>query len=232
MCSLTCDFRPILSRRSRMQPSRLIFVSGLCLTALVVSGARPVTHLVRAEKIAPNDNAHRAGRLDKGVLTVSLEARSGEWRPEESEGPAIPVAAFAVTGGTLQTPGPLLRAPMGTELRITMHNALAVPMWVYGLGEKHGYADSVQLAAGETRELRFKATTPGISYYAARTSTGSVFNRATDDSQLNGVIVIDPPGAPPDRIFVISQWYTIDSTTMSGIGPISALAFNGLGWPH
>jgi len=215
-----------------MQPSRFVLVSALCLTAPVLSSARTATHLARAETIAPNDNAHRAGRLEKGVLTVSLEARTGEWRPEESDGPAIRVAAFAVTGGSLQTPGPLLRAPVGTELRITMHNALAVPMWVYGLGEKRGYADSVQLAAGETRELRFKATTPGISYYAARTSTGPVINRAADDSQLNGVIVIDPPGAPPDRIFVISQWYTIDKTTMSGIGRISALAFNGLGWPH
>jgi FtsP/CotA-like multicopper oxidase with cupredoxin domain len=47
------------------------------------------------------------------------------------------------------------------------------------------------------------------------------------------VIVIDPPGAAPsDRIFVISNWYTLDSNTMSGVGPNTIIAFNGLGWPH
>lgn len=210
-----------------MKPARLLAIAAI-LAAPLALGAAPRT----AERIAPNDNTHRAGRLDNGVLTVSLEARTGEWRPEESEGPAIPVAAFAVTGGSLQTPGPLLRVPVGTELRVTMHNALAVPMWVYGLGEKRGYADSVQLAAGETREFRFKATTPGISYYAGRTTTAPVIFRTTDDSQLNGVIVVDPPGAPPDRIFVISEFFTLDSTTVSGLGPVSDLVFNGLGWPH
>jgi manganese oxidase len=91
----------------------------------------------------------------------------------------------------------------------------------------------VQVAAGETRELHFRATMPGLSYYAGRTLPGPVFARSSDDSQLNGVIVIDPPGATPsDRIFVISNWFTLDSTTMSGLGPNSALAFNGLGWPH
>ncbi|MFI5241764.1 MAG: multicopper oxidase domain-containing protein [Gemmatimonadales bacterium] len=215
-----------------MQSSRIVLLSWLCVATLAFSGARPATLSKHAESIAPNDNTHSAGRLDKGVLTVSLEARTGEWRPEESAGPAIPVAAFAVVGGSLQTPGPLLRAPVGTEIRVTMHNALTVPMWVYGLGEKHGYADSVQLAAGATHDFRFRATTPGISYYAARTTTAPVIFRATDDSQLNGAIVIDPPNAPPDRIFVISEWFTLDSTTVSGLGPISALAFNGLGWPY
>jgi len=216
-----------------MQSSRLVLLSGLCVAALALSGARAATFSRHAESIAPNDNAHRAGRLDKGVLTVSLEARTGEWRPEEGTGPTYPVAAFSVAGGPLQTPGPLLRAPVGTEVRVTMHNALAVPMWVYGLGEHHGYADSVQLAAGETREMHFRATTPGIWYYAARTTHDRVSNRQTDDSQLNGAIVVDPPGAvPADRIFVISDWYTVDPKTVSGLGPNSIIAFNGLGWPY
>lgn len=143
------------------------------------------------------------------------------------------VAAFAEGGGPLQTPGPLLRAPVGTEFRITVHNTLAVPMWVYGLGDRRGYADSVRLAAGETREMRFHASTPGISYYAARTTADPASNRTTDDSQLNGVIVIDPPGATPaDRIFAITSWFTIDPKTMSGLGPNAIVAFNGLGWPY
>jgi FtsP/CotA-like multicopper oxidase with cupredoxin domain len=122
---------------------------------------------------------------------------------------------------------------VGTELRVTVHNALAVPMWLYGLGEHRGFADSVQIAAGESRELRFRPTAPGLYYYAGRTTANPVGARTTEDSQLNGVIVVDPPGAtPPDHIFVISGWVTFDSTTVSGLGPHAVLTFNGLGWPH
>ena len=216
-----------------MQVNRFACIAALCATALSLSGAARAPHPLRAEQIVPNDNAHRAGHLAKGILTVALEARRGEWHPEEAGGPTIPVEAFSVVGAPLQTPGPLLRAPVGTEIRVTMHNALAIPMWVYGLGEHHGFADSVEVPAGETREMHFRATTPGLSYYAGRTSRGPMQARLTDDSQLNGAIVIDPPGAAPsDRIFVISGWVTRDSTTVSGLGPNATLAFNGLEWPH
>ncbi len=216
-----------------MEANRFACIAALCATALSLSGAVRAPRPLRAEQIVPNDNAHRAGHLAKGVLTVSLEARRGEWHPEEGSGPTLSVEAFSVVGEPLQTPGPLLRAPVGTEIRVTMHNALAMPMWVYGLGEHRGFADSVEVPAGETREMHFRATTPGLSYYAGRTSRGSMQARTTDDSQLNGAIVIDPPGAAPsDRIFVISGWATLDSTTVSGLGPNATLAFNGLEWPH
>ena len=162
-----------------MHSKSLVFLAVMCAAALSLGGARHVRVPSRAERIAPNDNARRAGRLEKGVLTVAIEARDGEWRPEEDEGPTYKISAFSVAGGPLQTPGPLLRAPVGTEFRVTMHNALAVSMWVYGFGERRGYADSVQVSAGETRELRFRATTPGISYYAARTTSGPVRARIT-----------------------------------------------------
>ena len=216
-----------------MQANRVACIAGLCATALLLSGARGASNHAAGERVAPNDNAHRAGHLAKGVLTVALEARRGEWQPEESGGPTIPVEAFSVAGGPLQTPGPLLRAPVGTEIRVTMHNALATRMWVYGLGEHRGFADSVEVPAGETREMHFRAAAPGVYYYAGRTLRGSVVARTTDDSQLNGAIVIDPSGAiPSDRIFVISGWATLDSTTVSGLGPNATLAFNGLEWPH
>jgi len=225
-----------------MIASRILLLSCICGTGVAFGGVPDASHAPsapsapsapRAEQIAPNDNAHRAGHLSHGVLTVALEARNGEWHPESSAGPTYAVAAFAEGRGALQNPGPLLRAPVGTEIRVTMHNALDKPMWVYGLGEGRGYSDSVQVAAGETREMHFRATTPGLSYYAARTTTAPVRDRRTEDSQLNGVIVIDPPGATPsDRIFAITQWYTIDTTTVSGLGPNSMLAFNGLGWPY
>ena len=128
-----------------MNARRIICLAAVCTAATSLSGAARAPHLLRAEQIAPNDNEHRAGHLARGVLTVALEARHGEWRPEENDGPPRPVAAFAVSGGPLQTPGPLLRAPVGTEIRVSLRNALAKPMWVYGLGEHRGFSDSVQM---------------------------------------------------------------------------------------
>jgi FtsP/CotA-like multicopper oxidase with cupredoxin domain len=216
-----------------MHTKRIICLVAIGASALSLGGAARAPHSASAEQIAPNDNQHRAGRLAKGVLTVTIEARNGEWHPEESDGYTYAVAAFAVAGGPLQAPGPLLRAPLGTEIRVTMHNRLAAPMWVYGLGEHRGFADSVQVAPGETREFRFRAMQAGLSYYSGRTSGDPVGARTMDDSQLNGAIVIDPPGATPsDRIFVISNWHMIDTMTMSGLGPHAILTFNGLGWPH
>jgi len=146
-----------------MHTYRIICLAGACVAAISLSGATRGSRHARAERIAPNDNEHRAGHLEKGVLTVALEARHGEWWPEENDGAPRPAAAFAVLGGPLQTPGPLLRAPVGTEIRVTLHNALAKPMWVYGLGEHRGFSDSVQIAAGETREMHFRPMVAGLS---------------------------------------------------------------------
>ena len=204
-----------------------LYLSTICCMALLIGGAR------RAEHIAPNDNSRHAGHLANGVLTVALEARTGEWRPEGPDGPLYTVAAFAESGGALQTPGPLLRAPVGTEMHVTVRNTLSKPMWVYGLGEHRGYNDSVQVGVGESREMRFRATTPGLYYYMARTIASNLTARLTDDAQLNGAISIDPPGVTPlDHIFVISSWFTLDSTTVSGIGPNGVITFNGQSWPY
>ena len=224
-----------LSLRMTLSPACVALGAALCSAFMPAGGlaAHP-----RAERslatVAPNDNHRAAGTLANGVLTVALEARTGTWQPEGATGPTYSVAAFAVVGGPLQTPGPLLRVPVGTEVRATVRNALTVPMWLYGFGVTRGYGgDSVQIAPGATRDVHFRADTPGMSYYAARTSRGPVIARLADDAQLNGVIVVDPPGVvPKDRIFVISNWFTVDPKTISGLGPNAMIAFNGLGWPH
>jgi FtsP/CotA-like multicopper oxidase with cupredoxin domain len=196
------------------------------------AGARP------ARTVVPNDNRHAAGMLRRGVLTIRLDARMGEWKPDGDAGPALPTAAFAEAGGPLQTPGPLIRVPVGTEIRATVSNHLVKPMWLYGMGRTRGLAgDSVQIMSGASRELRFRVTEPGTFYYAARTDSFPVLIRLNEDSQLNGIIIVEPKGAkaPPDeRIFAITLWGIPDPTakTGSGLGPNFTVAFNGRTWPH
>jgi FtsP/CotA-like multicopper oxidase with cupredoxin domain len=185
-------------------------------------------------EVTINDNRRSAGRLADGVLTVRLEARNGTWYPDGRDGLGLPVAAFAEEGKPLQNPGPLIRVPAGTAVHATVRNSLAKPLTVYGLGDQRGIAaDSVRLAPGELREMRFTATAPGTYYYAGTTTPAPVLGRGTEDSQLNGAIVVEPSGltGPADRVFLISWWFTIDSTSPSGLGR-ATLAINGRSWPH
>jgi FtsP/CotA-like multicopper oxidase with cupredoxin domain len=191
-----------------------------------------------AASVDANANTRPAGRLAGGVLTVALETRTGVWRPEGPDGPALPVFAFAEPGGAPTTPGPLLRVPTGTEVRATVHNTLPVPITVHGLGAARGAADSgTVVAPGARAAFRFRAGAPGVSYYAAYAGPRRPpMVRFHDDTQLHGAIVVDPParaGAAPrgDRIFVISSWFTRDTTAVSGLGPNSVLAINGRSWP-
>ncbi len=190
-----------------------------------------------APQILTNDNRHAAGRLKDGVLTLRLEARAGMWYPEGPEGMARPVAAFAEEGRPLQNPGPLIRVPAGTEVRATVRNSLAEPLTIFGLGERRGIAaDSFRIEPGGVREMRFTAAAPGTYYYAGKTTPVPLFRRRGPDSQLNGVIVVDPPDTAPgrtrDRIFVISWWGSDDSTAVSGLASGNIMAINGLSWPH
>jgi FtsP/CotA-like multicopper oxidase with cupredoxin domain len=187
-----------------------------------------------AVSVHPNDNRRPAGHYRSGVLTVHLVARTGVWEPDGPNGGQHTVEAFAEEGKALETPGPLLRAPAGSRVQASVTNSLAVPLWVYGLGDVRGLADSFLVAPGATVARNFRLDAPGTFYYAARGEARAALGRTHDDSQLHGAIVVDPAGAPatPDRIFVISTWYTIDTTTVSGLGPNSVLAINGLSWPY
>ena len=184
------------------------------------------------ESIAANDNRHVAGSLAGKVFTIKLEAREGLWRPEGENGRAIPVAAFAEEGKPLTNPGPLIRVAVGTEVRATIHNTLAKPLILSGLGKTRGMSDSVIVPANGRANVSFTAATPGTYYYVGRRGLGPFGTRPDGDFELNGAIVVDPPNTTPtDRVFVISWWFTVDSTSKTGLGR-STMAINGLSWPH
>ncbi|HJU66214.1 MAG TPA: multicopper oxidase domain-containing protein [Gemmatimonadaceae bacterium] len=171
------------------------------------------------------------------MLSLRLEAKDGLWYPEGPDGMARPVAAFSEEGGPLQNPGPLIRVSVGVEVRVTVRNSLGVPLTMFGLGERRGVeADSFRIDPGGVHEARFMAAVPGTYYYAGKTtSVPRLFARGGPDSQLNGVIVVDPIGAPDparDRIFVMSLWGRVDTTSPSGVGRGALMTVNGLSWPH
>src|SRR5215831_10574017 len=198
---------------------------------VLVGGAmQPFT----AATVAPNDNRSSAGILEWGVLNVTLEARFGLWYPEGGDGHALRVAAFAEEGDELTTPGPLIRVTVGTTVRATLLNRLDQPLVVLGFGKTRGLADSVIVPADGQTVVSFTATVPGTYYYAAHRAAEPSGGRTPDDSQLNGVIIVDPPNATPDpneRTLAMSWWCKIDPWGRTGIEHCT-MAINGLSWPH
>jgi FtsP/CotA-like multicopper oxidase with cupredoxin domain len=206
----------------------------LCIIALINAPSAYAARPENPEIITSNQMRTAAGTLANGVLTVRIDARNGVWYPDGPGKFERQVAAFAEEGKGLQNPGPLVRVTAGTEVRMTFRNSLDKPLWLFGLGQTRGIqADSFVVAPGATREISFKAGEPGIYYYAGKTSKETVLGRFLDDSQLNGAIVIDASGVqPPDRIFLISWYGDLDSTSVSGLSSDGVIVINGLSWPH
>ncbi|HYV97342.1 MAG TPA: multicopper oxidase domain-containing protein [Gemmatimonadaceae bacterium] len=208
----------------------LLVLSFVSLAALGAATMAPPA----AETVRPNDNRALAGTLKGAVLTVALEARTGQWRPEGDSGRALDVAAFAEAGKGLSTPGPMLRVKTGTEIHATIRNKLAKPLTVFGFGKKRGMADSIVIAPNATGDVTFTATTPGTFYYLARTGVDPFGGRLPEDTQLHGAIIVDPPGAMNvrnERILAMSWYFTVNFKSKSGLGH-GTMAINGLSWPH
>ena len=223
--------------------------SVLTLVPLLVGGApapapRPMPRpAARALPVArPNDNRVPAGTLRDGVLTLALEAQVTLWHPDGDSLPGMAVEAFAEAGRAPSAPGPLVRVPAGTELRLAVRNTLPtdtltfhVPAWIAG-AERGAALDSLVLVPGARGELRVRAARPGNYVYRAngRTRLDGVLKMR---GLLAGAIVVDSAGtdprrAPRDRVLVLTGLN--DSLTAYNV-PVTeraVVAVNGRAWPR
>jgi FtsP/CotA-like multicopper oxidase with cupredoxin domain len=186
-----------------------------------------------------NDNREPAGELRGQALALRLVARAATWQPEGAAGPTAEVYAFAEEGETPRIPGPLIRVPVGTEVRATLRNALPDTLRVFGLQDRPaqgGTLDSVVLVPDETREIRFRAGSPGTYLYWGRTLRDTFPFGQFVDGQLSGAIVVDSTGAPrtpTDRILVVGLWKGNNPPFGTPVEKREeALVVNGLSWPH
>ena len=213
------------------------------LVALTVLLGFSGTGAVRADPdlvpIRWNDNDRPAGVLQSGALTLHLELARGEWRYLGDDRPGVEVLAFREIGRDPENPGPLIRVPLGTEVRVTVANPLDVPLVVHGLAPRRvADMDSLVVLAGATREARFVADAAGTFFYWG-TTTGSRLafevpdSRLFEDSQLNGALIVDPPGSPPgrDKIMVLSIWFERPREGQELDWQTETMAMNGRPWP-
>ena len=204
------------------------------------SGSRSASRVRHAgERVAVNDNRASAGTLRDGVLTIRLEAREGDWRPDRDTDPGLMIRAFGEQGGPLQVPGPLIRVAEGTTIHAFVKNTLSgATLRVFGL-ETHpsvasaSVSNAMEIPPGEEREVRFVAGAPGTYFYSATTSDGRqspIFGRG---SLLNGAFIIDPRGQPTrDRVFVVGAWADSIVAPAGGRPVVGRIVINGKEWPH
>ena len=225
--------------------SRLHFPLALCLSLLgtIAPAVRSQTPAkpspATVSRVVINDNRAPAGTLRNGVLTLQLEARLADWHPEGDSAEGATVPAFAERGRAPRIPGPLIRVPAGTRVVVTVHNALAQQLTIRGLRTRDVASaarppvDTIGLAPGESRDVRFTLDVPGTYYYFGSTRGQTIDWRAGDDSQLSGAIVVDPRGASPrrDRIFVIGVWSDTAGRVLAQRNRILS-TLNGRSWPH
>lgn len=207
--------------------------------AVIVAGASDAGRNV-PPVLVPNPNTASAGTLRDGVLSIELDALESRWHPDGGAVPGSAVIAFAERGKAPSIPGPLVRVPAGTLVRLSVRNTLARPIRFF-LPTSPSTDDSIVVAPGATGDIETRATTPGNYIYRATDGTRAS-RRLRVGSALAGAMIVDSAGSaipPRDRVMMILM--TPDSATIarqeadSTLSPIDgefAFTINGRSWPR
>ncbi|HWH53074.1 MAG TPA: multicopper oxidase domain-containing protein, partial [Gemmatimonadaceae bacterium] len=191
-----------------------------------------------------------AGVLNHGVLTATLEAKEVLWQLNGPQRAPTTIEAFAESGHAPLMPGPLIRAPQGTELRLSIRNSLRLPLTFYlpaavSAGGDSAM-DSVVVGPGAVGRITARLTMPGTYGYRASTPTGA--SRLMQYAGvLAGALVVDStnaPARPRDRVFVImgtgdSAWMARADSLPASLGLTTNVppstrfiwTINGRAWP-
>ncbi len=247
---------PCKSPRSRIPPA-----SAFLLLVAITGCSQPAQSDPDDLPVAvPNDQRTPAGEMVEGELRVELEAVRAAWYPRGPDGPRIETPAFREVGGPPQVPAPLIRAPAGTPVRVSVRNTLDRQVAVRGLldrgsmdparvGRPPGappvapdflFADSLLVPAGETREVSFTPSAEVTSIYFGRTEADDVELSAptwTPGGETDGVLEGGFVGGlvvdPPGGAPDPGERLFLITTASvrQDPVPILLLSFNGLSWP-
>lgn len=212
-----------------MRAMQLVAVSWLMVAGAGGAGA-PVSQL---PVVAFHDNTMPAGRLVNGEHTLALEIQRAMWHPYGDDRPGREMFSFAEPGARPVTPGPLLRVPLGTRLRVTVRNPTDSAFVVRGLQSRQSPRDSILLRPGESREVAFTADTEGTFYYYAAFVGQDLTLRRFEDANLAGVFIVDPVGVAPPPEHLVMMTMSFDERGPDGIGALAReiAVMNGRPWP-
>lgn len=218
------------------------------LLAIAIPASAPiVADRSAAPPLAQHEDFRRAAGVRRAdTLSASLSIREVRWHPEGRAGAELSAFAFVEDGQPAKVPGPLLRAPAGTTVRVSLHNTLGVALVVFGLQDHapNRGRDSVAIAAGQRATVTFRVTAAGTYYYFARVRPAVQHPIAPvpDDwpsgekgeGPLVGAFIVDPAGVTPprgERVLLISRWLDDDDPRIKH-DPAFKMMINGASWPN
>ncbi len=182
-----------------------------------------------------NDNTRPAGTRDGKTLTLALDIVESGFQPDGPHDPVVRALAFAERDKAPTMPAPMLRAPFGTVVHLSVRNRADSAVVIRGF--RHALPagrDSFTVAAHATRDLAFTLDKVGSYYYWGTVGkSASAGDREWLDSQLTGALIVDAPGSPgpsaQERVWLITEWFfpIEQSKTFE-----DALVFNGKAWPY
>ena len=218
---------------------RLQHSLALALAAALVA-APDGRHAPARPTTVPNPNTLPAGELRDGVLALDLDAVEAQWHEGAGAVPGTGVVAFAERGRQPTVPGPLVRVPAGTTVRVNLRNTLPRPVTFF-LPTSPATDDSVTVAAGATGELSVRAGAAGSYLYRA-TDGLKVSRGVRVGGAMAGAFVVDSsarPGGARDRVLMILM--TPDSALINSVEsgvPLASVkgdftfTINGRSWPN
>lgn len=177
------------------------------------------------------------GRLDGDRVKIRFVLTQGRWYPEAEDGPSATIMAIAEEGKPPHNPAPTIRVREGTLVELSLRNTLPVKATVFGFYTHPGrFSDEhFELAASETKVMTFLPGAPGTYLYAVDTEKGNVVDRTDVDSQMNGVIIVEPKSgaAKFDAVLLLSNWFSPGPNPQDPEeGSHEAWAINGKMWPY
>lgn len=189
--------------------STLISAAPIVLAALLFSPTTPALAQDDLPLVRWSDNDRSTGETVDGALTLALEIVEGRWHFLGEEKPGVPIYAFAEAGEGPTNPGPMIRVLEGTRIDVAVTSRVDVPVTVHGLSARRvAEMDTLVVPPGETVRTTFVADAEGTWYYWGTTGDHA-FDRDEEDSQLNGALIVDPPGGGPtedEEVLLLSFW--------------------------
>jgi len=217
-------------------PAVLLFAMSLLQESVVAPPPRmPLPRPVANAPLAKvNDNRHSAGQRTGDTLRLALDIVEAAYQPEGEHDPVVRALAFAEAGKAPEIPGPLLRAPLGTIVNLTLRNRSDSAIMLGGLRPSMlPGRDTVHVAAGATRTVSFRLDRVGnFFYWGALKGLDTYEDRFWLDSQLTGALIVDAPGtivSPEERVWLITEWFLQPPKVREFE---DALTFNGKAWPY
>lgn len=210
-----------------MRPLRIL----LAAAPLLATSGRGVERDTLPE-IAYHDNAVAAGHLRNGELAVAFEVRRGTWRLNGPDRPGTPILAFAEPGGPLLLPGPMIRVPVGTRLKVTVTNTTDSVLVLRGISTDP--LDSLLLAPGATGTAYGAAAEAGNRFYHLGYRGNTATTRRADDGHLAGALVVEAPGqrAAREHVLVITNSFHSRDSTGQLTRDREIFVINGRAWPR